>query len=51
MSPAIKKGFNTLEDEIMEMDTEKKVLKNEMTDHDQKRLKENREITFTENNY
>ena len=42
MMPAIKKAFNILGDDIIELSTEKDVLKNQIVEYDQKWLEESK---------
>ena len=42
MMPAIKKAFNLLGDDIIELSTENDVLKNQIGEYDQKRLEESK---------
>ena len=42
MMPAIKKAFNVLGDDIIELSTEKDVLKNQIGDYDKKWLQESK---------
>ena len=42
MMPAIKKAFNVLGDDIIELSTEKDVLKNQIGEYDQKWLEESK---------
>ena len=43
MMPAIKKAFNVLGDDIIELSTENDVLKNQIGEYDQKWLEESKE--------
>ena len=43
MMPAIKKAFNVLDDDIIELSTENDVLKNQIGEYDEKWLQESKE--------